>query len=192
MEPKRVSTCEWYWWCLEARSWFWFSLMVMIWRLLPLRSGPSLCWDILELCVTTAIIVFLRIYHVFLCIHKYSYFTIHLSVKKTLPVGKLLEAGRSSRQRRVNLCGQFFTIGGAADLSTSVKRLTERERNAIWVDIIIPTQKIINSGYLLLNVVKAEEKVEGGAEEEDEQADQSREQQGGSRLAAQPSLIWCK
>ena len=40
-----------------------------------------------------------------------------------------------------------------------------------------------------MNVVKAEEKVEGGAEEEDEQADQSREQQGGSRLAAQPSLI---
>ena len=136
MEPKRVSTCEWYWWCLEARSWFWFSLMVMIWRLLPLRSGPSLCWDILELCVTTAIIVFLRIYHVFLCIHKYSYFTIqqfYLSVKKTLPVGKLLQAGRSSRQRRVNLCGQFFTIGGAADLSTSVKRLTEREEcNMSW------------------------------------------------------------
>ena len=71
-------------------------------------------WDLVQVCVEIFLnfawrlqLLCFYVYHVFVCIHTYSYFTIqqfYLSVKKTLPVGKLLQAGRRSRQRRVNLC----------------------------------------------------------------------------------------
>ena len=102
----------WWWWFDDCYLWDLVQVCVEIFL--------NFAWRLQLLCFY----VYIMSFCVFINIHT-SQFSNYLSVKKTLPVGKLLEAGRSSRQRRVNLCGQFFTI--AADLSTSVKRLTERE-----------------------------------------------------------------